>query len=231
MKMTPAEQHIAEQSERRDLTSICRRLARVEDRLATISSTAGQAHKGMAELCEHVESIKESLEGAHAGIEKLMLRVDAKMLRDVGIPEDVIERLVREVPGEIKPFPGPARPFDFGAELRRTVDEADRDMAAICGQEPQAVLNRVPAYIRRAEEERPAQDAYNRRMSEILARVAADIERANAYYALVDRLHRGVGVQQTGRQAGAELHALWKALGSPLRPGEQPPEGHDHAEG
>lgn len=223
MKLTPAEQHIAEQSERRDLTSICQRLARIEDRMTAVERRAAFAHKANDETMQHVESVKRSLEGAHESIERLMNRIAPDLLP--------------------MPQPDPMPGFELGAKLRRQVEE---DMATICGQEPLPHAQWTGAELERAQKDwaretaagfnrvapfvRSAQDTYNRRMSEILARAAADIERANAYYALVDRLHRGFGVRQTGRQAGVELDALWKALGSPLRPGEQPPEGHDRTQ-
>lgn len=49
INLTPAEQHIAEQSERRDMTSICQRLARLEDRLAAVDRKAAMAHRVSAE--------------------------------------------------------------------------------------------------------------------------------------------------------------------------------------
>lgn len=104
---------------RRDLSSICERLARLENRFANTDSKVTIAHRRSAAAMENIESIKESLEGAHESIQKLMLRVDSRMMLDLGIPQDVIDELMRQGPGEIVAVAGePKRPFDFGADLR-----------------------------------------------------------------------------------------------------------------
>ena len=82
---------------RRDLSSICERLARLENRLANTDSKATIAHRRSAAAMEHIGSIKESLEGAHESIQKLMLRVDSRMMLDLGIPQDVISTLNRDL--------------------------------------------------------------------------------------------------------------------------------------
>lgn len=274
MKMTPAEQHIAEQAERRDMTSICQRLARLEDRVAAHEAAARLERRRfnamgpgpsvqdivkqeidgpVRNLAANIEALKESLEGAWERIQALILRTDAKMLRDVGIPEDVIERLIRE-PGEAVAVPrGPASPFDFGAELRRTVDEADAGLRidwdiVSSKREPEPAAPIPPVknaarylcetsdgqllYLNHAGEwcgcpnflqdrRHEAQEARNRRQSELLARAAADRLRGDAYYALYDALKADRAL--TGHVVPA-LSGLFIALGKPLR------MGVDHAE-
>lgn len=138
MKPTPAEQHIAEQSRRRDPISLDFRITKLEERLhshevamrldrrrfnlmgpgPSVQDIVKQEIDGpVRSLSGDIEALKESLEGAWERIQALILRVDAKMLREVGIPQDLIDKLMRE-PGKAEPFPGPAKPFDFGAELR-----------------------------------------------------------------------------------------------------------------
>lgn len=116
MKPTPAEQHIAEQSRRRDPISLDFRITKLEERLhshevamrldrrrfnlmgpgPSVQDIVKQEIDGpVRSLSGDIEALKESLEGAWERIQALILRVDAKMLHDVGIPQDLIDKLMR----------------------------------------------------------------------------------------------------------------------------------------
>ncbi len=246
MKMTPAEQHIAEQSERRDLTSICQRLAKLEDRFAaheaaarldrrrfnamgpgpSVSDIVKQEIDGpVRNLAADIEALKESLEGRVSVIERRAVLFghaeDERMLRRIGIPEDVIQTVLRGVPDECMPPKQPQQPFDLGAEQRIDWDIVSGKREPDARENLQWTHEEIARFKREWAGSKHAQEVYNRRQSELLARAAADRARGQAYYELFDELHKNGGLRG---EVPIKLSQLYMALGQPPR------MGVDHAE-